>query len=90
VNEIVVRLVGGLGTKCSNTLRNGVPLRLDTSWFAGVCDRHYALAPFRIEATLLPKQPARTSRYWGRLDDCADAQLGLGRGRPQRAVLCRR
>ena len=72
MNEIVVRLVGGLGnqmfqyaTARAVALRNGVPLRLDTSWFAGVCDRHYALAPFRTEATLLPKQPARTSRYWG-------------------------
>jgi len=64
-------------------IRNGVPLRLDISWFASVCDRNYALAPFRIEATLLPKQPARRSTYWVRLSDYVSARLGLGkRGSP--------
>ena len=83
MSAIVVRLVGGLGNQLFQyaagravAIRNGVPLKLDTSWFATVSDRHYALAPYRIEATILPTPPAR--KPWQRIRklDLLAARLG--------------
>lgn len=59
LKPIVVGLSGGLGNQMfqyaagrSLAVRLGVPLTLDLSWFGGRVDRQFALAPFRIEATL--------------------------------------
>jgi hypothetical protein len=63
MNAVVVRLVGGLGNQMFQyaaaralAVRAGVPLELDLSWFGSDPDRHYALAPFSIEARLREPQ----------------------------------
>jgi len=74
--HVVVGLSGGLGNQMfqyaagrSLAVRLGVPLMLDLSWFAGLPERQFALAPFRIEAVhrsqcslLFPRYRALTSR----------------------------
>ena len=55
INAVTVGLSGGLGNQMFQyaagralSLRLGVPLHLDLSWFFGRKDRRYALAPFAI------------------------------------------
>lgn len=78
---VVVGLSGGLGNQMFQyaagralSLRLSLPLGLDTSWFLGRTDRHYALAPFNIVgeayigAGILPDivryYESRLSRRW--------------------------
>lgn len=56
---VVAGLSGGLGNQMFQyatgralSLRLGLPLTLDLSWFSGRRDRFYALSPFAIKATL--------------------------------------
>lgn len=56
---IIVGLAGGLGNQMFQysagralASRLGLALWLDLSWYVGRRDRHYALAPFGIEATI--------------------------------------
>lgn len=57
MDEVVVRLVGGMGNQMFQyaaakavALRSGANLVLDLSWFLTTNDRRYALAPLRITA----------------------------------------
>lgn len=60
LNDVVVRLAGGLGNQMFQyaaaravAIRSGTGLVVDLSWFATVSDRHYALLPFSINAQTL-------------------------------------
>lgn len=70
MNEVVVRLVGGLGNQMFQYAaaravahRCDAPLMLDVSWFSDAKDRSYALAPFRIQAGILA--PDKSRMPWG-------------------------
>ncbi|MDP3539054.1 MAG: alpha-1,2-fucosyltransferase [Azonexus sp.] len=60
MNDVVIRLVGGLGNQMFQyaaaiavARRSGVELVLDLSWFATASDRRYALAPLSVKARTL-------------------------------------
>lgn len=74
MQPVVVGLSGGLGNQMFQYAagralahRLGHPLSLDLSWFQGRGDRHFALAPFHIAASL--------ERAWPRLPPAMQAQL---------------
>lgn len=63
MNEVIVRLVGGLGNQMFQyaagravAVRNEAPLTLDLSWFGTDPERQYALAPFMINARIRDDQ----------------------------------
>jgi len=63
INQVVVRLVGGLGNQMFQyaaasavAARSGSNLKLDLSWFGTVADRQFALSPFNIKAQIVPAQ----------------------------------
>ena len=60
MNDVVIRLVGGLGNQMFQyaaaravAVRSGAELVLDLSWFATASDRRYALAPLNVRACKL-------------------------------------
>lgn len=72
MNDVVVRLVGGLGnqmfqyaTARAVALRCDAPLLIDLSWFATVSERRFALSPFRIKAGTFAPESQRSA--WRRL-----------------------
>lgn len=80
MNEVIVRLVGGLGNQMFQyaagravAVRHQVPLTLDLSWFGIDLERQYALAPFRINARIPKDQnpgnvnPSWVERFAGRV-----------------------
>lgn len=80
MNEVIVRLVGGLGNQMFQyaagravAVRNQVPLTLDLSWFGTDPERQYALAPFRINVRIRKDQntgsvrPSWVERFAGRV-----------------------
>jgi hypothetical protein len=94
MNDVVIRLVGGLGnqlfqyaTARAVAARNNTELVLDLSWFSTVADRAYALAPFAINARILQEGPSmQTSKaqsLWNRMVHRLVRQSGLKKsGRP--------
>lgn len=63
MNEVIVRLVGGLGNQMFQyaagravAVRNQASLTLDLSWFGTDPDRQYALAPYKINAKIRKDQ----------------------------------
>jgi hypothetical protein len=78
MNEVLVRLVGGLGnqlfqyaTARTIAVRNNAELVFDLSWFSTASDRTYALAPFSVSAKILRDtrmmQTSRLQSLWERL-----------------------
>ena len=80
MNEVIVRLVGGLGNQMFQyaagravAVRNQSPLTLDLSWFGTDPERQYALAPFRINVRIRKDQnpksvkPSWAERFAGRV-----------------------
>lgn len=68
MNDVVIRLVGGLGNQMFQyaaakavALRSGAELKLDISWFATASDRQYALGPLRVSAQILDGTSPETS-----------------------------
>lgn len=86
MSKVVVRLVGGLGNQMFQyaaaravALSNQVPLSLDTSWFINADDRRYALAPFHIDAVLVPSTlHSKPSGRWVKLLSRLGVRLGMG------------
>jgi hypothetical protein len=69
LNQVVVRLVGGLGNQMfqyaaarSVSYRLGADLRLDLSWFGADPDRQFALSPFHVKAEIIPAEHSKPLR----------------------------
>lgn len=69
MNEVIVRLVGGLGNQMFQyaagravAARNQATLILDLSWFGTDPERQYALAPFRIDARTRMDQAQKSAK----------------------------
>jgi hypothetical protein len=70
MNEVIVRLVGGLGNQMFQyaagravAARNQASLILDLSWFGTDPERQYALAPFRIDARTWMDQAKKDAKF---------------------------
>lgn len=70
MNEVIVRLVGGLGNQMFQyaaglavAARSQATLILDLSWFGTDPERQYALAPFRIDARTRMEQAKQDAKF---------------------------
>jgi hypothetical protein len=92
MNEVIVRLVGGLGNQMFQyaagravAARNQAPLIFDLSWFGTDPERQYALAPFKIDASVRMDQAQKDAKFsWmQRLTRRVQRKLALaGQGLP--------
>lgn len=86
MNEVIVRLVGGLGNQMFQyaagravAVRNHSPLVLDLSWFGTDPERQYALAPFKINARIRRREShgSEKPRWLERLAERVHRKLNL-------------